>query len=134
MDNQHIIIFDGVCNFCNKAVNFIIKRDPSAIFVFTPMQSALAKQLMKKHKIDTLDSDSLVLIKNQQCFLFSDAVLEIAKDLNGFWRLFQVFKFIPRVIRHYLYKQFGRNRYALFGKTDSCMIPSEEIRSRFIGL
>lgn len=134
MDNQHIIIFDGVCNFCNAAVNFIINRDPNVVFVFTPMQSGLAKELMQKHQINALADDSLILIKNDQCFIYSDAVLEIAKHLNGLWRVFYVFKFVPSVIRHYLYKMFGRKRYTLFGKQDSCMIPSAEIKSRFIGL
>lgn len=134
MDNRHIVIFDGVCNFCNGAVNFIIKRDPQAVFVFTPMQSELAQQLMVKHKIPNMGVDSLVLIKHQQFFVFSDAALEITKDLSGFWYLLAGLKYVPNVIRDFFYKVFGRYRYALFGRQEACMLPTNKVKSRFIGI
>jgi len=127
MDNRHIVIFDGVCNFCNGAVNFIIKRDPEGIFAFTPMQSGLARELMN-------NIDTFLLIKNERCFVFSSAALEIAKDLTGFWYVFKIFKFVPNIIRDFFYKMFARNRYALFGRQETCMVPTEEIRSRFVGI
>ena len=134
MDNRHIVIFDGVCNFCNDAVNFIIKRDPSGIFVFAPMQSDIARELMNKHKIYNEGVDTFLLIKNGQCFVFSSAAIEIANELTGFWYIFGLFKYVPSVIRDFFYKMFARNRYKLFGKRDSCMLPTEETRSRFIGI
>ena len=134
MDNRHIVIFDGVCNFCNGAVNFIIKRDPDGIFAFTPMQSDLARELMDKHKIHNVGIDTFLLIKNDQCFVFSSAALEIAKDLNGLWYVFSVFRFVPSSIRDFFYKVFARNRYALFGRQDTCMVPTKEMRSRFVGI
>ena len=134
MDNRHIVIFDGVCNFCNGAVNFIIKRDPDGIFAFTPMQSDLARELMDKHKIHNVGIDTFLLIKNDQCFVFSSAALEIAKDLNGLWYIFRVFRFVPSSIRDFFYKVFARNRYALFGRQDTCMVPTKEMRSRFVGI
>ncbi len=134
MDNRHIVIFDGVCNVCNSAVNFIIKRDPDAIFVFTPMQSNLAHELIAKHQIDNPGIDTFLLIKNDQCLVFSSAALEIAKDLTGYWYLFTVFKIVPNTIRDFFYKLFARNRYKLFGRQDSCIVPSEEMKSRFIGI
>jgi predicted DCC family thiol-disulfide oxidoreductase YuxK len=134
MDNRHIVIFDGVCNFCNGAVNFIIKRDPGGIFVFTPMQSDLAHQLMDKHKIHNTGTDTFLLIKNNQCFVFSSAALEITKDLTGLWYLFNVFSLVPSVIRDFFYKVFARNRYALFGRQGTCMVPAKEMRSRFVGI
>lgn len=134
MDNRHIVIFDGVCNFCNGAVNFIIKRDPDGIFAFTPMQSDLARELMDKHKIHNVGIDTFLLIKNDQCFVFSSAALEIAKDLYGLWYIFRVFRFVPSSIRDFFYKVFARNRYALFGRQDTCIVPTKEMRSRFVGI
>ena len=128
------MIFDGVCNFCNGAANFIIKRDPEGLFAFTPMQSDLAHELMEQHQIPKLDIDTFALIKNGRYFVFSDAALEIAKDLTGFWYLFRIFKLLPSSFRDFFYKMFARNRYALFGKQETCMIPSEKVRSRFIGV
>jgi predicted DCC family thiol-disulfide oxidoreductase YuxK len=133
MDNRHILIFDGVCNFCNGAVNFIINRDPDGLFAFTPMQSDLARELMEKHKIQNVGIDTFLLIKNEQCFVFSSAALEIAKDLTGLWYIFNVFRLVPSVVRDFIYKVFARNRYVLFGRQDTCMVPTEAMRSRFLG-
>jgi len=133
MDSRHIVIFDGVCNFCNSSVNFIIKRDPTGIFAFTPMQSGLAKELMRKHNINT-SIDTFMLIKNDQCYVFSTAALEITKGLTGFWYLFNGFRIVPVVIRDFIYKAFARNRYVLFGKREICIVPNDEVRSRFVGI
>ncbi len=134
MTTQHLIIFDGVCNFCNGAVSFIIKRDVNSVFIFTPMQSKLAHNLMEKHQIYNVGIDTFLLIKNNECFVFSNAALEITKDLTGFWYMFNVLKVIPSSIRDIFYKLFARNRYKLFGKQKSCVMPSNKVRSRFIGI
>ena len=134
MDNRQIIVFDGICIFCNGAVNFIIKRDPQKLFAFTPMQSEYAQELMNKYQIHNVGVDTFLLIKNRQCFLFSSAAIEIAKQLTGFWWLFGIFKLIPSSVRDFLYKLFARNRYRLFGRSDQCMVPSDEVKSRFIGI
>jgi predicted DCC family thiol-disulfide oxidoreductase YuxK len=132
MDKRYIVIFDGVCNFCNGAVNFIIKRDPEAVFAFTPMQSELARELVVKFNVPNVGVDTFLLIKNDRCYVFSDAALEIARNLAGLWFLFNVFKIVPRPIRDAAYKLFARNRYKLFGRTEGCMVPSDEVRSRFV--
>lgn len=129
--NQYIIVYDGVCNFCNGAVNFIIKRDPSGVFAFTPMQSNLASELLKKHKIHNVGIDTFLLIKNDKCFVFSTAALEITKNLSGYWYIFNILRIIPKTIRDFLYRAFARNRYALFGRSDVCVIPSDDVKSRF---
>ncbi len=134
MNNPDIVIFDGICNFCNGAVNFIIKRDPNAKFTFTPMQSPLAKDLMKQHKINNVGMDTFVLIKDGQALVFSSAALEISKGLTGYWYLFNIFKLVPSPIRDGIYKLFARNRYKLFGKANACMVPSVDFKSRFIGV
>ena len=123
-DNKHIIIFDGICNFCNGAINFIIKHDPEGVFVFTPMQTELAQELMTKHKITNVGIDTFLLIKNENTYVWTDAALEITKDLNGYWYLLNITKIIPRFIRDFLYRIFARNRYNLFGKRDQCMVPT----------
>ena len=134
LSNKHIVVFDGVCNFCNGAVNFIIQRDPNAVFLFTPIQSAFAKELIKKYEVDTLDTETFLLIKNEQCFVFSSAALEITKDLSGLWRILNVLRFVPKVIRDFVYRVVARNRYKLFGKKEVCMVPTDELKARFIGV
>ena len=98
------------------------------------MQSDLAQELMKKYEIVNVGVDTFLLVKNGQCFVFSSAALEISKDLTGYWYIFNIFKLIPASIRDFLYKVFARNRYALFGRQDQCMVPTKELRSRFVGI
>ena len=132
IDDRYIVIFDGLCNFCNGAVNFIIRRDPDGLFVFSPMQSSLADQLMQKHNINSKGVDTFLLIKNGQAFTYTAAALEVAKDLKGHWYIFGVFRLVPRVIRDFFYKLFARNRYRLFGKQNTCMVPDKALRTRFL--
>ena len=132
MNNPSIIIFDGVCNLCNAAVRFIINRDPQGKFAFTPMHSALADELIAQHGIPNVSEDTLLLIKDNQCFVYSDAVLEIARELTGWWHLLNLFKFIPKSIRDSMYKLVARNRYRLFGQRETCMVPSQDVRKRFL--
>jgi len=134
MNKRYLIIFDGVCVFCNGVVNFIIKRDSVGVFEFSPMQSDVAKSYIKQHHASKEILNTLMLIKNGTCYLRTDAILEIAKDLSGMWYLFNVFKIIPRPVRDFLYTLFARNRYKLFGKRNSCMVPTENVKNRFIGL
>lgn len=134
MNNSYLIIFDGVCVFCNGVVNFIIKRDSVGVFKFSPMQSDVAKSYIKQHNASKEILNTLMLIKNGTCYLRTDAILEIAKDLSGMWYLFNVFKIIPRPVRDFLYTLFAKNRYKLFGKRNSCMVPTENVKNRFIGL
>jgi len=129
---QNIIIFDGVCNFCNSAVNFIIKRDPTSKFLFTPLQSKTAEELIIKYKVINYDFGSIILIKDGEKFFRSDAVFEIVKDLSGYWYLFRISRIIPLVIRDYIYNLVSKNRYRIFGKKDSCMIPTKELQKKFL--
>ena len=133
-DKRHLIIFDGVCNFCNSSVNFIIERDKNNAFAFTPIQSELAQALMAKYGVTHLGMDTFLLIKNDQCYLRTDAALEIAKDLSGYWYLFRAVKVIPRPLRDFFYGVFARYRYRLFGKKDVCMVPTDEVRGKFVGV
>jgi predicted DCC family thiol-disulfide oxidoreductase YuxK len=132
MNNQYIIIFDGVCNLCNNAVNFIIKRDASNQFVFAPMQSPAAQALIAKYDAQNVGIDTFLLIKNGQCFYRSSAALEITKDLSGYWYLCLVFKLVPRPIRDFVYRLIAKNRYRLFGKRKQCMIPTDTLKDKFL--
>ena len=131
MEESQIVIFDGICNFCNGAVNFIIKRDSKAVFKFTPTQGKIAQDLLLKHQVPEVGYDSFVLIKNGQSFLRTNAAFEITKDLDGFWFI-GAFKIVPAVVRDYFYRILARNRYTLFGKRAVCMMPKKEVRDSFL--
>lgn len=127
-----IVLFDGVCNFCNGSVNFIIRQDKAGRFKFAPLQSEAGQELRAKHKIGD-DVDSIILVEDDEAFMHSTAALRIARGLGGIWSLAYVGIIIPVVIRDYFYELFAANRYKLFGKKDVCMMPTPEIRERFIG-
>ncbi|WP_203247841.1 thiol-disulfide oxidoreductase DCC family protein [Sporosarcina beigongshangi] len=129
---KRIVLFDGDCNFCDSSVQFIIKRDPAAHFLFTSLQSDKGVELVKQYNIPA-DVDSLVLIENGKAFTKSSAALRIAKKLDGLWHLFFLFILVPRKIRDGVYDYVAKNRYKWFGKKeDACMLPPPEIRKRFI--
>lgn len=129
---KRIILFDGDCNFCDSSVQFIIKRDPAAHFLFTSLQSEKGLELTKQYAIP-VEVDSLVLIENGKAFTKSSAALRIAKKLDGLWHLLFLFILVPRKIRDGVYDYVAKNRYKWFGKKeDACMLPSPEQRKRFI--
>ncbi len=132
MDNRQIIIFDGVCNFCNNSVNFIIARAPEGLFVFSPLQSAFSSALIEQYQAQNVGFDTFLLLKNEKLYYRTDAALEIAKDLQGHWYLFGVFRLVPRFVRDYFYKLLARNRYKLFGRKEHCMVPTPDLRRRLI--
>ncbi len=129
---MYIILFDGVCNFCNAAINFVIDRDTKKRFVFASLQSDTGKHLMKEHRIDTNSLESVILIKPTKVYQKSGAVLEISRHLNGLWPALYIFKLVPAPIRNFLYDQFARKRYQLFGKADSCRMPTPDLKARFL--
>jgi predicted DCC family thiol-disulfide oxidoreductase YuxK len=127
-----IILFDGVCNFCNGSVNFIIERDPEGYFKFAPLQSEIGEQLLRENGVDKAETDSVVLIEDGKVYTHSTAALRVARKLSGGWRWFYHLIYVPRFIRDAAYKLFAKYRYKLFGKKDECMLPSPEIRARFL--
>lgn len=129
---KRIILFDGDCNFCDANVQFIIKRDPVEHFKFASLQSEIGQELLKKHTIPA-EIDSLVLIENDKAYIKSSAALRIAKKLDGLWHLLFLFILIPATLRNHLYDFVASNRYNWFGKkSDSCALPSPEVRKRFL--
>jgi len=132
--NKRIVIYDGVCIFCNGAVNFIIQRDSAARFIFAPMQSEIAQDLITSHEISNVGIDTFLLIKDGRSYIWTNAAIEIAVELDGFWYLFKFFRLVPRPVRDFLYRMFARNRYKLFGQSEQCLIPNKATINRFVGL
>lgn len=128
-----IILFDGVCNLCNTAVNFIIDRDPAGRFRFVALQSETGRKLLAQNPPASAGPiDSIVLIQNEKSLIKSDAALEIARHLRGGWSLFVVFRILPRFLRDGMYDWIARNRYRFFGKEDACRLPTRELKARFL--
>ena len=126
-----IVLFDGVCNFCNDSVNFIISRDKEHKFKFAPLQSEIGQELRSKYGIAE-DVDSIVLVENDNAYTHSTAALRIANKLGGVLSITYAFIIVPAVIRDFFYKTFAKYRYRIFGKMDACMLPTPDVRERFL--
>lgn len=132
--NKPVLLFDGVCNFCNSSVIFILKRDKKRKIFFAALQSPCAQEILNSigEKVLEGDYDSVILIYNGKLYKRSRAVLEILSIIGGLWKLTVVFKIIPAFISDFFYDLIARNRYRLFGKKESCMIPTPEIKGQFL--
>ena len=129
---ERIVLFDGVCVFCNGSVNFIIRNDPGGVFKFCPMQSGKGQALLARHGFSTEYTESLVLLEGDRAYSHSTAALRIARRLRRGWPLLYAFMVVPRFVRDFFYGLVAQNRYKLFGKQDACMMPTPEIRGRFL--
>ena len=129
---KKIILFDGVCNLCNGAVTFIIKRDDQDLFRYGALQSDVGRNLSQKHGIDTAEIDSIVLVDGEQHYIKSAAALEIARHLSGGYPLLYGFMILPAALRNWIYDWIARNRYRWFGKRESCMVPTPELKAKFL--
>jgi len=127
-----IILFDGICNFCNRTVNIILKHDQDAKFQFAASQSIGGIGLLQKFNLNQTSASSVILIDNEKVYTKTDAVIQIATHLKGWPRLFIGLKFIPKFIRDFGYDLVAKNRYILFGKRETCRIPDESVRHRFL--
>lgn len=132
LQDKDIILFDGVCNLCNHAVNFIIDHDPSQRFVFASLQSNSGQELLQQYDLDEQYLDSLVLIQRKKAYLKSAAALRIARYLSGIWPLSYAFILLPPFIRNFFYDIVARFRYRLFGRRSQCRIPTPELKARFL--
>jgi predicted DCC family thiol-disulfide oxidoreductase YuxK len=129
---SRIILFDGVCNLCNGAVQFVIRRDPAGKFRFASLQSEPAQVLLRQHNLPADFTDSFLYLRDGRCFSRSSAALEVARDLGGWWKIAYAGKIIPRPIRDFVYNIIARNRYRLFGKRQACMRPTPDLQARFL--
>lgn len=129
---NNILLFDGVCNLCNGAVNFIIDNDPKGHFQFAALQSDFGQQKLAALGFDQAAFDSLVLLQGDEVFTKSSAALRIAKQLKFPYPLLYVFIILPPFLRDAVYNLIARNRYKWWGKRDSCRMPTPELQSRFV--
>jgi len=131
-DEKQIILFDGVCNFCNFWVNFVIKRDRKDLFWFAALQSEKAKELISKFNFDASKQDTFILIAGDKLYTKSTAALMICKQLNGLIKILFSFIVLPKFFRDFTYDLVAENRYKLFGRKESCRVPTEEERLKFL--
>jgi predicted DCC family thiol-disulfide oxidoreductase YuxK len=132
MKQQPLILFDGVCNFCNGAVNFTIKRDKKAVIQFAPLQSEKGRLFLRQYNLPTEEMRSFVFIEDGKVYTRSTAALKVCRYLKGLWPSCYGLIIVPRFIRDGIYNWIANNRYKWFGKKDQCMIPTPEVRARFI--
>jgi predicted DCC family thiol-disulfide oxidoreductase YuxK len=136
-DPNPIVLYDGVCGLCNRLVQFILKHDSLDRFRFASLQSEFAQSLMTHHGVDPHDLDTVYVVKNHErsdetLLARSDAILYMLKELGGIWSLAGVGRVLPRGLRDAVYKIVARNRYRVFGKHESCMLPEPKHRAKFL--
>jgi predicted DCC family thiol-disulfide oxidoreductase YuxK len=132
MNQNPIILFDGICNLCNSSVQFVLKHDKQGIFRFAALQSEAGKALLQKNNLSQSNFNSFVLIQDDKVYLKSTAALKVAKQLSGATKYLYVFIIVPAFIRDAVYNVIAKNRYKWFGKKESCMIPTPSLQSRFL--
>ena len=132
LKNKGLILFDGVCNFCNSSVNFIIKNDKTDHFRFLPLQSERGKKIVAEYNLDPENLQTVILLEQGRIYTRSTAALRIARKLSGGWKLMYGFVIVPSVVRDFFYNIIARNRYKWWGQRGSCMIPTPEVKRKFL--
>jgi len=132
MNEAPIILFDGVCNLCNGAVQFVLKHDRKKQFVFASLQSEAGQKLLDQYHLPAANYTSFVLLLDGKAYTRSTAALKVARNLNGLYKLGYVFMLVPKFIRDGVYNWISNNRYKWFGKRDACMIPTPQLKERFL--
>ena len=131
--NKQLVLFDGVCNLCNSAVLKVIKHDKKNVFLFTALQSEIGQQILSELDIDISKIDSIILYNHEEAYYIkSAAALRIMKEFSGFWKIMQIFTILPNKFNDFFYDFIARNRYKWFGKKESCMIPTPELKAKFL--
>lgn len=132
MNSTPIILFDGICNLCSGAVQFIIKHDPKGKFLFASLQSEAGQGLLKKYELPLDNFNSFILLQDENVYTKSTGALKVARQIKGAWSWLYIFIIIPAFIRDAVYIWVSKNRYKWFGKKDTCMIPTPELKARFL--
>ena len=131
-DDKVLVVFDGVCVLCSGFAKFILKRDRAFAFRMTTAQSPLGQALYRHYGLDTEEFETNLVIAGGRAYAKLDSVAVAGARLGGAWRMLAVLRLLPRPLADWLYDRVAQNRYALFGRTDSCMIPPPEWRERFL--
>ncbi|TDU40133.1 putative DCC family thiol-disulfide oxidoreductase YuxK [Gelidibacter sediminis] len=131
--DKQLILFDGVCNLCNTSVQYVIKHDHQDVFRFTALQSEVGQEILAQFKIDTSKTDSILLYSKTDGISYkSTAALKIASKLGFPRNLIATFLIVPVFIRNWVYDYIAQNRYKWYGKKEECMIPTPELKSKFL--
>ena len=131
--DKKIILFDGVCNLCDATVQFLIKRDKKDIFRFVAIQSDLGQEIIQHIGIDTSKTDSIILYEPGHAYYYkAEAALKISKELGGIYALLGIFTLLPNAVTNIVYDYVARNRYKWYGKKEACMIPTPEMKAKFL--
>jgi predicted DCC family thiol-disulfide oxidoreductase YuxK len=132
VNSKPIILFDGICNLCNGAVQFVIKHDPEGKFLFASLQSEAGQEVLKQYNLPAGNFNSFILLQNEKVYNKSTAALKVARQIKGVWSWLYIFIVIPQFIRDAVYNWIAKNRYKWFGKKDVCMLPTPELKARFL--
>ena len=132
MDDHSVILFDGICNLCNHAVQFVINHDQKKVFLFATLDSEIGLDIFKKYHLTAADTNTFILLENNRVYTRSTAALHVAGKLNGIIRVVYIFYIIPKSIRDSIYNFIAKNRYRWFGKKEHCMVPTAELKARFL--
>jgi len=132
MADTSIVLFDGVCNLCNSSVQFIIKRDKKKQFLFAPLQGKKGQEIFSKYSLPAGELNSFILAEGDNIYIKSTGALRMLKKLGSPWSLLYAFIIVPPFIRDGIYSWVAKNRYKWFGKKDSCMIPTPDLKERFL--
>ena len=130
--NRPVIFFDGVCNLCNRSVQFILKRDKKKQFLFAPLQGKTGTEFLNSRQLPLNDFNSFILVEGDKIYTKSTAALTVARKLGGGWKLLYGFMIVPKFIRNAVYNFIATHRYKWFGRKDECMIPTPELKERFL--
>jgi len=132
-ENKKIILFDGECNLCDRAVQILLKNNPNDTFRFASLQSDIGKKIQREYNIDTEKMDSVILIDNYTHYKTkTSAVFSMTDSMGGLWPLFRIFWIVPKPLRDWIYMFITRNRYRWFGKRNICMIMTDDIKHKFL--
>jgi predicted DCC family thiol-disulfide oxidoreductase YuxK len=131
---QHdVILFDGMCNLCSSSVQFVLRRDASAHFKFASLQSEYAENVIRNSAMTSLPNSVVLVTSAGEVYTESGAAIRIAQHLGGFWPLMRIFLVVPAFVRNAVYQLVARNRYRMFGKSDTCWLPDAKWKERFLG-
>ena len=131
-EERPVIFFDGICNLCNRIVQFVIKKDKKKQFRFASLQGKAGQEILKKFNLLSDDFNSFIVLEGDKIYTRSTAALRMLKKMSGGWHLFYGFIIIPKFIRDAVYNWIARNRYKWYGKRNECMAPTPELKERFL--
>lgn len=132
MNDKPVILFDGVCNYCNAIINFIIRQDKKKVFRFATLQSDFGQKILKENNLPTETFETFILLDKKRLFFKSTAGLRLYSKLPWYWKWTQIFWIVPKFFRDWIYSIIARNRYKWFGKKEECRMPTPELRERFL--